>query len=41
MMCFGIGWPKGEVSLSNDVSHSLSLHRKILIEVLEEYPKTT
>ena len=32
-----IRWPKGDVRLSNDVSHSLSLHRKIPIQVSKEY----
>ena len=36
-----IGFPKGDVRLSNDVSHSQSYHRKIPMDVLKEYPKST
>ena len=40
MMGVRIGWPKGEVRLSNDVSNSLSLHIKIPKGVLKVYPKS-
>ena len=36
-----IGWPKGKVGLSNDVSRSLSLHWNIPMQILKEYPKST
>ena len=36
-----IGLPKSEVRLSKYVSNSESLNRKIPVDVLKEYPKST